>query len=120
VDDVRVVEARRQLGLVDEHLHERRVVRQVREDPLDDEHALEARRALDTGLQDVGHAATPDTLIERVLAELDRLFEWLGHVVAGEGGRGTMTGESSPLRAAPKGATRAPSHPTEIDRLHRV
>src|SRR6185312_5840369 len=61
--------------LLDEHLDERRIARQVRQDPLDDEGALEALRTLDAGLVYLGHAATADELEERILAELNRLAE---------------------------------------------
>ena len=66
-------EARRELRLLDEHLDEGRVLRQVRQDALDDEDPLEARGPLDAPLVDLGHPPTADALEERVLAELNRL-----------------------------------------------
>ena len=77
LDDVRMIQASRQLGLVDEHPHECRIVRKMRQDALDHEHPFEAGRALDAPLEHLGHTPAPDALVERVLAELNRLGEGL-------------------------------------------
>jgi hypothetical protein len=75
VDDVRVGQSRRELRLLDEHLDEAGIVRQVRQDPFDHEGPLETGRSLDAPLVDLRHAPAPDELEERVLAELNRLGE---------------------------------------------
>ena len=110
LDDVRVREARRELRLLDEHLDEGRVVRQVRQDALDDERALEPLRTLHTSLVDVSHTAAPDALEQRVFAELDRLGELHRHggEPAGSAGSGPGAGrdqsraiyDSDPVQAS--------------------
>jgi hypothetical protein len=70
LDDLRVRELRRQLRLVDEHRDERRVGREVREDPLDDEDLLEPVRGANLRAEDLGHASDGEALEERVAAEL--------------------------------------------------
>ena len=79
LDDVRVVEARGELGLLDEHPRELGIVRQVRQDALHHEHALETGRTLDPSLEDVGHSTAADPLEQRVLAELNRLRKHYPH-----------------------------------------
>ena len=69
VDDVRVVQLRRELGLVDEHRDELFVVGQVRQDLLDRDDLLEALDARALGLVELGHAAGGDPLEDLVLAE---------------------------------------------------
>jgi hypothetical protein len=97
MDDVRVVEAGGELRLLDEHPDEGLVIREVRQDPLDDEHPLEAGRTLDAALEDLGHPAASDALEERVLAELYRLGKLRRHGGSEEGkkrasGAGTSRG----------------------------
>ena len=79
LDDVGVVEAGRQLGLLDEHARELGVVGEVRQDALDHEHALEPGGTLDAALEDVGHAAAADAFEQRVFAELNRLRKHYPH-----------------------------------------
>jgi len=71
VDDVVVVELRRELRLVDEHRDELFVVRHVRQDLLDRHRFLEAFDALHPGFPDLGHSARRNLLEQRVLAEAD-------------------------------------------------
>ena len=70
LDDVRVVEARRELRLFDEHRSEapRGAVRG--EDPLDDEDLVGALRASLLGEENLRHAAGPETADDLELAEL--------------------------------------------------
>ena len=77
--DVRVVEAGRQLGLLDEHARELRVVGKMRQDALDHEHPFEPRRTLYPSLEDVGHPAAANALEQRVFAELNRLRKHYPH-----------------------------------------
>jgi hypothetical protein len=70
-----VVEARRQLRLLHEHPDEGRLLGQVREDPFDDEDALEAGRALDAALVHFRHSSAADALEECVLPKLNGLGE---------------------------------------------
>ena len=72
LDDVRVVEARRELRLVDEHVGELRVQRELGEDLLD--HAEPRRAEVGVGAreEDLGHAAPADEVEERVAPELAR------------------------------------------------
>ena len=68
LDDVRVRQRGHHLGLFDEHLDELLVARQVREDPLDGDHLLEAFDPLALGAEDLGHPAGRDLLQEGVAA----------------------------------------------------
>ena len=76
LDDLRVRQLRRQLGLVDEHRDERRVGGQVRKDPLDDDDLLEAVRRDDLRAEDLGHSADGQPLDQRVAAELRGKGDW--------------------------------------------
>ena len=69
-DDVRVLEADRDLRLVDEHVDEVVVLDEVREDALDGDQALEPLGAEGLRLEHLGHAAHPDALEEEVFSEL--------------------------------------------------
>src|SRR5450432_3827274 len=89
-----MVEPGRHLGFLDEHPHESRIVGEAGQDPLHDEYSLESRGAPGAPLEDVGHTAAPNPLEERVLAELNRLFELLGHV------RSRVRGRSRPIPPA--------------------
>ncbi len=62
LDDVGVVERRRQLRLVDEHRDERFVLRQVRQDLLDADLLLKTLKPNGLRLVDLGHAALCDHL----------------------------------------------------------
>ena len=68
VDDVVVVQLRRELRLVDEHGDEVGAVREMRQDLLDGDRLLEALDALHARLPDLRHAADrdPQKLIEVV------------------------------------------------------
>ena len=68
-DDVRVREAHRELGLVDEHVDEAPVRGELRQDPLDDEDLLEALDAEALGLEDLGHPAFAEALEQPIAAE---------------------------------------------------
>jgi hypothetical protein len=81
LDDIGVRQLGRDLGLVDEHLGERRIVRQVRQDALDDEGSLKARWALDARLEHIGHTSPTDAFKQRVLAEWNRLRKRYPHGV---------------------------------------
>jgi hypothetical protein len=73
VEDLRqvgVVHRRRQARLVEEHRDEIRVVRQRRQDALDDEQLLEAGQPALLGEEDLRHPADGDLAQEQVLAEL--------------------------------------------------
>ena len=94
LNDVRMVEPGRHLGFLDEHPDESRIVGEAGQDALHDEDALESRGAPGASLEDVGHTAAPNPLEERVLAELNRLFELLGHV------RSRVRGRSRPIPPA--------------------
>ena len=66
LDDVRVVEGRRDLGLGDEPLFERGVLRKRRKDAFDRDRLHEAERALNVREKDLGHPAArdpPDELV---------------------------------------------------------
>ncbi len=69
VDDVRVVQLGRELGLVGEHRDELFVVGQVRKDLLDRDDLLESFHARSLGLVELGHAAAGDPFQDLVLAE---------------------------------------------------
>ena len=71
-DDVRMVEPRRQPRLVEEHLDELLVAREVGKDALQTHHLLEACRAGLLGEIDLGHATAGDELDQPVLAERRR------------------------------------------------
>ncbi len=77
VDDVVVVELRGQLGLIDEHLDEVLVVRQMGKDLLDGDRLLESFDAAHPRLPDLGHAARGDLLDHHVLAELHAVRDFL-------------------------------------------
>ncbi len=81
VGDVRVVQRGRDASLVEEHLDEVGVLRQVGKDALDDDQLLEAgHRALDAE-EELGHATEREPADEGVLAEA------LRHLLFGELGR---------------------------------
>ena len=119
LDDVRVVEARRELRLLDEHRAEapRRAVR--REDALDDEDLVGALGAALLREEHLGHAAraeAPDDLELRELARRCRSGGALGHACerrrAGGGARrAARSNLVTPLRETQRGdpiaATRA-------------
>jgi hypothetical protein len=69
LDDVRVVEGRAHAGLVQEHLDEGLLLREVAQDLLDDDEAVEAGHAGLAGEPDLRHAAGRQLLDERVPAE---------------------------------------------------
>jgi hypothetical protein len=120
--DVRVREARRDLRLVDEHLHEGLVVGVVGQDPLDGHRALEAVRAREPRVEHLGHPPDVDALEELVLAEDFRLSRH-----GEDDTRGTKKGPSrdtrvkrtSPRLSPPRerGQTRtcALREPTEVE-----
>jgi hypothetical protein len=60
LDDVVVVEAHRDVGLVDQHVAELLVGVEGGEDPFEDHHFLEPLRAVLLGQEDLGHAAFRD------------------------------------------------------------
>jgi len=68
-DDVRMIEPRREPGLVEEHLDELLVAREVREDALETDELLEAGCAGLPRQVDLGHPAGGDELDELVLAQ---------------------------------------------------
>jgi hypothetical protein len=72
LNDVRVIQLRGQLRLVQEHLHEARLLRQVRPNALDDDRLLEALEARLAGEEDLGHAADGDAVDQGVFAEPGR------------------------------------------------
>ena len=72
LDDVRVVEARRELRLVDEHLRELRVRRELGEDLLHDAEPRRAELGVRAGEVDLGHPALADEIEQRVAPELPR------------------------------------------------
>jgi hypothetical protein len=72
--DVRVVQLNRDLRLVDEHLDELFVLRDVRQDALDGNQALEALYAVGFGTKYLGHPPDVDPLEQEVLAEWNRLL----------------------------------------------
>jgi hypothetical protein len=66
VDDVRMVEQRADAGLVEEHLHDPRIVGELGAEPLDDDLLLEAgHRGLPREI-DLGHAADREATDQRV------------------------------------------------------
>ena len=67
--DVRMRLARRELGLGEEHVDERRHLGQVRPDALDDDVLLEALDAIAAGEEHLGHAADPDLLEQGIAAK---------------------------------------------------
>ena len=71
--DVRVVQLNRDLRLVDEHADEVLVLRDVRQDALDRDQALEALDTVGLGPEHLGHTADVDPLEEIVLSERDGL-----------------------------------------------
>ena len=71
----------RDLGLVDEHLGERRIIRQVRQDALDDKGSLKARWALDSRFEHIGHTSPTNAFKQRVFAEWNRLRKCYPHGV---------------------------------------
>src|SRR5690606_26811442 len=93
LDDVRMRELRREAGLVEEHVDEVLVLRERREDALDDEPLLEAGWSRLAREEDLGHPADGDELLELVLAE--RLAHRSQLPV------GTRGGRSPGLSAAP-------------------
>jgi hypothetical protein len=72
--DVRVVQLNRDLRLVDEHLDELFVLRDVRKDPLHGHQPLEALHPVGLRPEDLGHAADIDALEQVVLAEWNGLL----------------------------------------------
>ena len=61
LDEVRMRQQAAQLGLVDEHLDERAILRQMREHPLDHERALEAFRPHRHRAEHLRHPASADS-----------------------------------------------------------
>src|SRR5207244_10503470 len=70
--DVRVLHAGRDLGLVDEHLDEAEIGREVRMDALDDDDLLEAEGTGEPRTEHLGHPADPASLEQLVLATAPR------------------------------------------------
>ncbi len=66
LDDVRVGQRSTDTRLVAEHLHEARVLRELRQDELDREALVEAVRTRACGHVDLGHAARTETLAQLV------------------------------------------------------
>src|SRR6185312_16133524 len=56
--DVRVLQLRREPRLVEEHPHERLIVRAMPEDPLEHDVALDSRRARTAREKDLGHSTS--------------------------------------------------------------
>ena len=73
--DVRVLQLHGDLRLVDEHRDELFVLRDVRQDALDRQQALEALDAEGLGLEHLGHTSHVDPLEEVVLPEGDGLLQ---------------------------------------------
>jgi len=69
LDDARMREAGDHLGLVDEHVHELLVVREVRQDAFDRDDLLEALDTAALGAIDLGHASDRDAVEQRVGAK---------------------------------------------------
>src|SRR5450432_1675131 len=69
LDQVGVGEQPANLRLVDEHADENSVLRQVRQDPLDDERALKTLRAPRHRAEDLRHPAVPDPIEQHILAK---------------------------------------------------
>jgi hypothetical protein len=67
--DVRVRDARRDVRLVEEHVHERLVLDEVRVDPLDGEPPLEAAEPIDPGEVHARHPAEANLVDDAVAAE---------------------------------------------------
>ena len=67
--DIGVIQIGGDLGLVDEHGDEVFVVRHVRQDPLDGEELLKALSAGGPPEEDLGHAASADTLYKFITSE---------------------------------------------------
>jgi hypothetical protein len=67
-----VVELRGDLRLVQEHSDEGGIVRELWQDPLDDQRLLEAGRSRGAGSEHLCHPAAADPLHELVLADLHR------------------------------------------------
>ncbi len=67
--DVRVMELGREPRFVEEHVHELRVVDELRHDPLDDHELLEALDALGAREEQLRHPAHRDLADELVPAE---------------------------------------------------
>ena len=65
--DVLVLDLSGELGLVHEHPHEALLLREVRQDPLDDDDLLEALGPRPTGLEYLGHPALPQALQKLVV-----------------------------------------------------
>ena len=82
--DVRVVQLNRDLRLVDEHLDELFVLRDVRQDALDRDEPFEALDAVGLGAKDLGHTSDVDALEQVVLAERDRLLHQTASPVRSE------------------------------------
>jgi hypothetical protein len=84
LDDVRVREAHRELGLVHEEVDEALVLGQARQDALDDQDLLEALDTEALGLEDLGHAALAEALEQSVSSE---------GLVQGTGNRSSTVGD---------------------------
>ena len=69
LNEVRVRQQAAQLGLVDEHLNERAILREMREHPLDHQRALESLRAARDAREDLRHSAGADPIEKVVLPE---------------------------------------------------
>jgi hypothetical protein len=70
LNDVVMVELRRETRFVQEHLHERRVVCLARTDPLDDDVTREALDATRAREQHLRHATARQVLDDLIAAEL--------------------------------------------------
>ncbi len=68
--DVAVIERCRDPRFIDEHLDERSIVREVRQDLLDRDQLFEAEVALELGLEQLGHAADRQSIEDLVLPDL--------------------------------------------------
>ncbi len=93
LDDARMGEARRDLGLAHEEIGEARLRHQRRQDALDDDRLLEAGGAARARAPHLGHPALGDPIQQLVIAEDDRS----GHA-------GTVSGSVSALHARIRGA----------------
>jgi hypothetical protein len=122
---VRVVEARDEAPLVEEHLAAAAVRREVFAQDLDDDQLLEPGRAPRERQVDVSHAAAPDALDEAKLAERgERLlvvaladFVALG-VVEGQPHAGRRLARRARVRRGARGSKRTATGKRSRDRCH--
>src|SRR5262249_51393060 len=70
LDNLRMLEGTLQLGLIDEHGEELGLLREVRQDPLDDDDLLEPVGPALPGTKDLGHAAHRKPLKQLVAPEV--------------------------------------------------